>query len=115
MRPKEHFTKTILVVSFIATASWQLALGRAEALDIGVEVEELLKANAPELFGVEQPLAASAPPTDSPYRTPTQAAADQVALAEGLTVEYLTRQAGNATDQMAFFPAENPTHLITLR
>lgn len=112
MQAKAHRTTTTLAVSLMAAASWQLAAGRAAAVDFGVEVEELLKASTPELFGVEQPLAASAPPTDSPYRTPTQPAADQVTLAEGLTVDYLTRQAANATDMLAFFPAETPTHLI---
>ncbi|MGH8670966.1 MAG: hypothetical protein ACREUA_02860, partial [Burkholderiales bacterium] len=34
-------------------------------------------------------------------------------LAKGLKVEYLTRNAGDLTDMMAFFPAANPTHLIT--
>jgi hypothetical protein len=36
-----------------------------------------------------------------------------VLLAKGLTVEYLTRDAAELTDMMAFFPAEKPTHLIT--
>ena len=113
MRFKDNLAKTVLVASLTATTSLQLSPSRAAALDFGVQVEEMLKANAPELFGIEKPLEASAPPTDSPYRTPDQSAADQVLLAEGLTVEYLTRQAGDLTDMMAFFPADNPTHLIT--
>ena len=49
----------------------------------------------------------------SDYRTPYQDASEQILLAEGLSVEYLTRDAANKTDQMTFWPAENPTHIIT--
>jgi secreted PhoX family phosphatase len=59
------------------------------------------------------PLKESAPETSGPYRTPSQPAGDQVLLAEGLKVEYLTRDAADLTDMMAFFPTNNPTHLIT--
>jgi hypothetical protein len=68
MRFKDNLTKTVLVAFLTATTSLQLSPSRAAALDFGVQVEELLKANAPELFGIEKPLEASAPPTDSPYR-----------------------------------------------
>lgn len=81
--------------------------------DFGRKVERQLAAQSEKLFGIERPLTDSAPATSGAYRTPTQPAADQVLAAHGLRVEYLTRNAGNATDMMAFFPAERPTHLIS--
>jgi hypothetical protein len=81
--------------------------------DFGLKVEQLLKAQSEKLFGVEKPLGASAPPTVGPYRTLFQTAYDQVLVAHNLKVEYLTREAANAADMMTFYPAQNPTHLIT--
>jgi secreted PhoX family phosphatase len=84
-----------------------------ENKDFGVRVEQILEDHAKGLFGVREPLEASAPETSGPYRTPTQRASDQVLAARGLDVEYLTRTAANATDMMALFPAADPSHLIT--
>ena len=81
--------------------------------DFGLKIEQQLKAKSERLFGVEKPLARSATATSGAYRTAFQGAYDQVAIAHGLKVEYLTRDAANATDMMAFFPGQNPTHLIT--
>lgn len=81
--------------------------------DFGADMQQLLKARSLHLFGVAMPLEGSAPATNGAYRTPAQTAAEQVLLARGLTVEYLTRQAANATDMLAFYPAAHPTHLIT--
>lgn len=81
--------------------------------DFGTFITGALQFFAPQLFGVEAPLEASAPPSTAPYRQPSQNARAQVRLAPGLQVAYLTRRAANATDMMAFFPATNPTHLIT--
>jgi hypothetical protein len=97
----------------MATACAPLAVHADEGTDFGLKVEQLLKAQSDKLFGVEMPLAASAPPTVGPYRTSTQTAYDQVLAASGLKVEYLTREAANSTDMMAFYPAQNPTHFIT--
>ncbi|TAK07425.1 MAG: DUF839 domain-containing protein [Candidatus Manganitrophaceae bacterium] len=87
--------------------------GAEEEKDFGIKVEQMLKNQARRLFGFRKPLEGSAPATTGPYRTATQPASDQVLLADGLQVEYLTRTAGNATDMMAFYPEINPTHLIT--
>jgi len=85
-----------------------------EGDDFGMRVAQLLNAMSWKYFGIMRPLAASAPPTTGAYRAPAQDAADQVALARGLRVEYLTRDAGNHTDMMAFWPDDAaPTHLIT--
>ena len=86
----------------------------ADELDFGLEIEQRLKAHSEKLFGVEQPLEASAPTVPTTYRQPGQTAEDQVALAKGLKVEYLTRNAANNSDMMAFWPSEeDATHLVT--
>ncbi len=54
----------------------------------------------------------SAPESVIPYRSMIQNPEAQVLLAKGLHVKYLTRNAGNKADLFAFFPAEEPTHLI---
>lgn len=86
---------------------------QADDMDFGSFVEQQLKTKSEKLFGFEKPLAASAPATSGAYRTTSQSAWDQVLVAHGLKVEYLTRNAANATDMMAFYPAANPTHLVT--
>jgi hypothetical protein len=78
--------------------------------DFGEQVEHLLKAQSQKLFGVVKPIEDSAPPTVGSYRAPNQPALAQVLLAKGLKVKYLTREAGNNADMMAFFPAETPTN-----
>jgi hypothetical protein len=82
--------------------------------DFGLKVEHLLNKQAERLFGVKKPLRDSAAATSGDYRTEAQAAADQVLLAKGLKAEYLTREAANKTDMMAFWPSDaNATHLIS--
>ena len=85
----------------------------ADTADFGLTVQQMLETKSKKLFGVEHPLGASAPATTGAYRNPSQTAADQILAADGLTVEYLTRSAANHTDMMAFYPANNPTHLIS--
>ena len=75
--------------------------------------EKTLEDQTNKLFGFKKPLEESAPETTGPYRMSTQSASNQVLLANGLEVQYLTRNAANATDMMALYPAENPSHLIT--
>lgn len=81
--------------------------------DFGRMVERVLRAQAEKYFGFNRPLKGSAAPTAGQYRTTSQKASDQVLIADGLKVEYLTRNAANLTDMMAFYPADKPTHLIT--
>lgn len=81
-------------------------------VDFGVMVERALNRNSERLFGFEKPLRESAAETVSPYRTEEQEAKAQLLAAEGLEVQYLTRNAANKTDQMVFFPEGSPTHLI---
>ena len=102
-----------LLAATLAGVVFSPTISVAGPRDFGVEVEDRLGSYANQLFGIVKPLGASALPTTGPYRTLTQSAADQLLFAKGLKVEYLTREAANATDMMAFFPADNPTHLIT--
>jgi len=80
--------------------------------DFGSLVEHLLAHQSEKFFGFGKPLQESAAPTSGDYRTLTQPAAAQLLLAHGLHVEYLTRNAANSTDMMAFYPAQRPSHLI---
>ena len=80
--------------------------------DFGSNVDSLLRIVAPALVGFT-PIGHSAPETVGPYRLPDQSAYAQIRLAQGLTVRYLTRNAADSTDMMAFYPRVNPTHLIT--
>lgn len=82
------------------------------AEDFGQKVDQMLADESGSLFGIAAPLGASAPEVGEDYRQPTHQVADAVALAEGLAAEYLTRDAADSADMLAFFPADNPTHLI---
>lgn len=112
MKQVSRLKPCVLAVA-MATTFAPFAAQADDDTDFGLKVEQLLKAQSEKLFGVQIPLQASAPPTVGPYRTTFQTAADQVLVAHGLKVEYLTREAANATDMMAFYPAQNPTHLIS--
>lgn len=106
MQPKKLSIALTLALAGLSAAAY------ADTADFGLSVQQLLEAKSKKLFGVEHPLDASAPATTGAYRTSSQTAADQILAADGLTVEYLTRGAANHTDMMAFYPANNPTHLI---
>lgn len=106
------FTPRALVAAITSLGLAHVAFADDD-IDFGLKTEQQLRAKSEKLFGVERPLTDSAPATSSAYRAPGQSAYDQVLAAHGLKVEYLTRNAGNHTDMMAFFPARNPTHLIT--
>jgi secreted PhoX family phosphatase len=83
------------------------------AADFGQSVDTMLETQSMPLFGIEKPLAASAEASaEKGYRTPASVESDSVALAGGLTAKFLTREAADSFDMMAFYPAENPTHLI---
>lgn len=83
------------------------------AEDFGLATDTLLASKSAALFGITAPLAASASATpEEGYRTLEQSAADQVALADGLSARFLTRNAADSWDMMTFWPADKPTHLI---
>jgi hypothetical protein len=85
----------------------------SKGTDFGQLVEIELRKLAPYFLDFRGALTEPTPQDAVPYRLPSQPAQDQVLLAPGLSVEYLTRGAANRTDQMAFFPKQSPTHLIT--
>ena len=90
------------------------AISGAKVEDFGVAVDQMLAEKSMALFGFAKPLAETAPEgAMEGYRLPTSVAGDSVALADGLTAEFLTRDAANRTDMMAFYPTEAPTHLIS--
>jgi len=82
--------------------------------DFGAGVEQQLKAKSEKWFGVKQALDASAPATTGAYRTAAQSADEQVLVAKGLKVEYVTRTAADKTDMMVLWPnGQHPTHIIS--
>ena len=98
----------------LATLMMTTAVGAAHAEDFGAAVDRMLAEKSTALFGFATPLAESAEASaEKGYRLPDDTPAQLVALAEGLTVEFLTRSAANNTDMIAFYPAEAPTHLIS--
>lgn len=113
MLTREKKWMTGLLLPVLAFSMVSLSAEADEEKDFGLKVEQKLKSQSERWFGFGKPLEASAPATAGPYRTPTQPASDQVLLAEGLQAEYLTRDAGNLTDMMAFYPEADPSHLIT--
>jgi secreted PhoX family phosphatase len=85
----------------------------AHAEDFGVARDQMLTSQTLALFGIESPLTAGAPASaEEGYRTLDQTAADQLDVAPGLTADFLTRTVADSLDMMAFWPSENPTHLI---
>ena len=100
--------KRLLLVTAMSCAALP-----AFAEDFGAMVDAMLAEKSPALFGIGAPLAASAPESaEEGYRVGGRTAADSVALAKGLSAEFLTMDAAHHTDMMAFYPAEAPTHLI---
>ena len=85
----------------------------ADTRDFGLFVQNNLRATARATLGLPQPLTESAPATEGAYRTAEQPARDQVLIPDDLTAAYLTREAANSTDMLAFYPAAAPTHLIS--
>jgi len=79
--------------------------------DFGSWVEEKMTDSALELFGVKKAVTTSV--VKPVIRSKDTKAHDLVMLAEGLQVEYLTRNAANRADMFAFWPDDNtPSHLI---
>lgn len=109
----QSFRASRLALAIAAAGFAAAPVSADDSADFGAMVERTLQAQSERLFGFGQPLRASAPATTGAYRTPSQRAVEQVLTARGLRVEYLTRQAANSTDMMAFYPAARPSHLIT--
>lgn len=98
---------TLALAMSIATSSTAFA-----ANDFGLEVQNLLKAQSYKFFGIVKPLNSSE--TTSVPRVDGQKVNDLIKLANGLTAEIVTRQAGDSSDMMAFWPNDTkPTHIVT--
>jgi Bacterial protein of unknown function (DUF839) len=81
--------------------------------DIGKDIEALLFSRSKLVFGVDAPLAGSAPKSlEEGFRTPDKTADQLFSLAKGLKAEFVTRDIANHADMIAFYPLQNPTHLI---
>ena len=101
---KRHIALTLLLAAVSCPAM---------AEDFGAMVDAMLAEKSMTLFGIAKPLAESAPETaEEGYRLPTHTIADSILLAEGLAAGFVTRDAAQHLDMMAFYPAEAPTHLI---
>lgn len=109
----QHNKLSIALTLALAAMATSACAGDHEK-DFGLKVQQQLKAQSEKLFGIEEPLGASAPETVGAYRTLSQTANDQVLAAEGLKLEYLSRTTANNTDMMAFWPnSAQPTHIIS--
>jgi hypothetical protein len=112
----KHKVMAFATAAAVGTSSYAAVTTHAEvnflARDFGSNVDSLLKALAPLLFGFTS-IGKSEPETTGAYRLPNQGPREQVRLGPGLSVQYLTRRAADSTDMMAFFPRQHPTHLIT--
>ena len=101
-------------VALIAVLSTSIPLAYADSKDFGARVEQQLKTQVETLFGVGQPLAASASATAGAYRSAAQSAPQQVLVAKGLKVEYVTRSSAHNADMMLLWPnGKHPTHIIS--
>ena len=79
--------------------------------DFGSLAEQNLQDNSAKLFGISKPLL----PSNNTHtaREPEQKPDDLVRIAAGLSVEFLTRDAGHYADMFVFWPDDDhPTHLV---
>lgn len=100
--------KSVLLILFMIITK---SVAQPDGYDFGLLVEKNLEANTNVLFGIRKPLLQTI--DKSIDRSSTKTADDIVLLAEGLQVEFLTREAADYADMFAFWPDDiNPTHLI---
>lgn len=81
------------------------------AKDFGKEKENELYIKSLEYFGFDG--AKKDGFTTNVMRKDVVSAEDTIDLADGLTAKFLTREAANHADLFNFYPAENPTHIIS--
>lgn len=100
----------------IASAVTAALVSTAASADFGATVEAMLTSPLSTManFGTNGALSESASMPEGYARSSTDQASDLVALAPGLSVRYLTRNAGHHTDMFAFWPnTATPQYLIT--
>lgn len=100
----------LLKTAFCASVCALAMTGAASAGDFGTQVEQLLHAQSQKLFGFNGPLT-NGSAVNIP-RAGTTSPDQAIALAHGLSARFLTREAANDADMLAFYPATNPTHVI---
>ena len=88
------------IIDGAAPASLGLSDEQAEVVALLDDIEPLIEAGVQEL---DEPTS---------IRSPLHSAAQHMALASGLSVDYLTREAGHHADQFSWYPLDNPTHQI---
>ncbi len=100
--------RSLLITTFLIGTA-----GFASAIDLGAEVEKMLMSNSKSLFGFNNGIGKSAEASAKEgYRTNEQKPEDQLILADGLKAEYVTREIADSADMIAFYPKNNPTHMI---
>ena len=99
--------KLLALAISAATSSAAVAAG-----DFGMNVQNLLKSQSFQYFGVISPLTASE--TVTVPRTTGQSPSQLIKLATGLNAQIVTRKAAQNSDMLAFWPNDtNPTHIVT--
>ena len=99
--------KLLALAISAATSSAAIAAG-----DFGMNVQNLLKSQSFQYFGVIIPLTASE--TVTVPRAPGQSPSNLIKLATGLNAQIVTRKAAQNSDMLAFWPNDtNPTHIVT--
>lgn len=102
--------KTVSSLALLLTAT---TASIAVASDFGAEVQMLLLSKSKQLMGINSALESAAPKSaEEGFRTATQVSADVLQLAGGLKGEFVTREVADSADMIAFYPLNNPTHMI---
>ncbi len=104
--------KKTLIALAIGAAVGGNAQAEAASFDVGFKVQKFLNDFSYKIFGFAKPVGASE--TVSVPRVNGQTTTDLLKLAKGLKAEIVTRNAGNSSDMLAFWPNDiKPTHVIT--
>jgi hypothetical protein len=97
----------LLPISLLALSS------TAFANDIGKDFEAQLANASKLLFGIDATVVSSASKSaEEGFRTNDKSPDQMMLLSKGLKAEYVTRQIANNADMIAFYPLQNPTHMI---
>lgn len=94
-----------------ATGTVKAPLGIG-TFDFGADVEANLQFISYQLFGIKAPITDSAPSSSGAVRALFQPASDLMLLADGLEVNYLTREAANHADMAGFWPNDDDPRFI---
>ena len=102
--------KSVSSLAILLTAA---TASMAVASDFGGEVQMLLMSKSKLLMGVNSPLESAAPKSvEEGFRTADLKPEAVIQLAGGLKGEFVTREIADSADMIAFYPLNNPTHMI---